>query len=352
MKRIFLILSLLAVSSFTFAGDLNPPSAPGSTMKTLGEVEPRIPLGQADFPVTINQSGSYYLTENVTLASVAYAFHITADNVSIDLMGFTVKGDSSCSDGVYIDGQKNINISNGTFDGFSYSGIYCWENNSQNINVRNVTIKNCAGSGIKLVGDESCVENCRIIDCGTGGSLVRGIYVVSQSRVANCLIKNFGSNSTGNGPEYAIGCYKSSHIIGNIIDGNFESSSANYLYMILCSDGCIVKNNTITQNGVSANCKRFWGISASKGVTCVGNNVSENAYQLSATGYSYGIYASDGCMLKENTVYRNFYNSSTVSTYGMYATGNCLVDSNAIYSNTGTNLYTSSDCVLGTNLAP
>ena len=57
----FLVFSLLAV-----AGDLEPNSPPGPTMKTLDEVEPRVPIRASDLPLTISQSGSYYLVEDVT----------------------------------------------------------------------------------------------------------------------------------------------------------------------------------------------------------------------------------------------------------------------------------------------
>ena len=62
------VLGLLAVA---VAGDLQPPAAPGSTMKTLDEVEPRIPISQDDIPLTINQNGSYYLTEDLTATETA-----------------------------------------------------------------------------------------------------------------------------------------------------------------------------------------------------------------------------------------------------------------------------------------
>ncbi len=351
MKRIFLILTLLAVSSFAIAGDLNPPAAPGSTMKTLGEVEPRIPLGQADFPVSIHQSGSYYLTENVTISTASNAFYIAADDVSIDLMGFTITGTSNSSCGVSIGSQKNISISNGTFDGFGYSGIYCPYNTAQNIHIENVVAENCAKAGIYILANENSVENCRVLNCGTNRAYACGIAVGSQSRVVNCLVEGCGENSSGT-TVYAITGNSSSQIVGNIVKGNFGSSSADHIYMIKGIDGSIVKDNIVVQNGINANTQHFYTIFVSDGSSCVGNSVFENASGISSVYTAYGIFADNCCVVKGNTVHGNFSNPSTTYFCGLSAIDSCLIDSNAIYSNTGTNLYTLNGCVLGTNVAP
>src|SRR5437868_13887701 len=74
--------------STTFAqGNLTPPGAPAPTMKTLDQVEARIPISSV--PYTISASGSYYLTTNVT-ATVSNAITIAASGVTLDLNGFTI----------------------------------------------------------------------------------------------------------------------------------------------------------------------------------------------------------------------------------------------------------------------
>ena len=57
-KRIGLYVAAVAgLAGMVFAqGSLTPPGAPGSTMKTLDQVEPRIPVSSA--PVTLSAPGS------------------------------------------------------------------------------------------------------------------------------------------------------------------------------------------------------------------------------------------------------------------------------------------------------
>src|SRR5512140_1214692 len=51
------------------------------------------PLDTAGFPVTISEPGSYRLSGNLTVADAAStAIQITADNVTLDLNGFTISG--------------------------------------------------------------------------------------------------------------------------------------------------------------------------------------------------------------------------------------------------------------------
>jgi hypothetical protein len=109
---------ILPPSSFILAqGPLTPPGAPTATMKTLDQVEARTPISSA--PFTINQSGSYYLTGNLTVSS-GTAITIAADQVTLDLNGFSISSTASpaSGSGVHVSGlRRNVTVRNGHIRG-------------------------------------------------------------------------------------------------------------------------------------------------------------------------------------------------------------------------------------------
>ena len=52
------LAGLLLFSTFAIAGSLEPSGPPGPTMKTLNEVEPRVPIHASDLPLTITEPNS------------------------------------------------------------------------------------------------------------------------------------------------------------------------------------------------------------------------------------------------------------------------------------------------------
>ncbi len=60
------------------AGNVTPGDAPG-------------------FPITISRAGSYKLTGNLTVPAGSHGIEVTANNVTLDLNGFTISGAGSCT---------------------------------------------------------------------------------------------------------------------------------------------------------------------------------------------------------------------------------------------------------------
>ena len=113
------------------AGPLDPPVGPiAPTFKTLTEVEPRVAINATNTPgdgnsiYRITQPGSYYLTGNVAGVSGRSGIEIAADNVTIDLMGFSVEGVGGSLDGVTTElTRNNLTVRNGTVSGWGQDGI-------------------------------------------------------------------------------------------------------------------------------------------------------------------------------------------------------------------------------------
>ena len=81
------ICTLLTITANS-QGVLTPPGAPAPMMKTLQQIEPRTPI--SSLPYTISAPGSYYLTG--PLNSTNTGITVAANDVTIDLMGFTISG--------------------------------------------------------------------------------------------------------------------------------------------------------------------------------------------------------------------------------------------------------------------
>lgn len=136
IASIAFLLSLWFVSP-VLAGPLSPPpGGPSSTHKTLTEVEPRTPLNPADAPADalaafrIKSPGSYYLTGDLTgFAGPGgpSGIVIESSDVTIDLGGFTLRGDFFTGDGIRIEGAlDNVTIRNGVVTGWAGRGIDLW----------------------------------------------------------------------------------------------------------------------------------------------------------------------------------------------------------------------------------
>src|SRR5262245_21934635 len=97
-------------------GSLAPPGAPAPSMKTLDQIEARMPISVA--PSILTDPGSYYLTTNLVGVANNYGIAILADNVTLDLNGFAVIGVNNAFTGIGIFGQKNVCVRNGTVRGW------------------------------------------------------------------------------------------------------------------------------------------------------------------------------------------------------------------------------------------
>ncbi len=272
------------ITSAALAGPLDPPPGPiESTGKTLTEVEPRTAInsvntpGDSDSAFRITQSGSYYLTQNISIIgfiSDLHAIEIAADNVTIDLNGFTLTGLSGTLNGIRTDGtgHHNIVIKNGTIQSF-LTGIALNGTDSTEIAVEKVSVLNCDVIGI-------AIRSGRVSDCVVKDSGGTGIIASSNSFVETCTIENSGSDGINAG--------SGSIIRDNIVRDNFNDG-------IRVASRCIVRDNLVSGNGLATGNKA--GIQIYGGDSLIQSNV--------IVSNEFGLRSSSVSIFAQNIVSNN-----------------------------------------------
>lgn len=184
-RAIWLTLVLLSTlnprPSTGFAqGSLTPPGAPAPTMKTLAQIEPRTPISAA--PFTISAAGSYYLTTNLSPAINQNGIVIAADNVTIDLNGFTLFGGGGGSgEGISASGARtNVVVRNGTVRNWPGSGVNLYDSGSSHAIIQNLRAMSNGFTGIAIK------NGSRALECVASGNGQRGILVDNDCLVERC----------------------------------------------------------------------------------------------------------------------------------------------------------------------
>lgn len=253
-------------------GPLQPDSAPGPSLRTLEQVEPRTPI--TNLPVTISQSGSYYLTGSLTAPPRTNGILITVSNVVIDLNGYGLygagwgRGIATASFGF----RGSLAVYNGVISGWT-NGIYAPD--CEGSIFRDLRIENNLGSGA-IIGPGSMVTRCLfahngvnttstaltvyyssiVADCVAADNASYGLSV-SGGLVADCVSRNNGAGISVSSYGLVTRCLASKNrghgfsvnglIMNNIAEGNRYLTTTSMGFRVLGQsrlDSNLARDNT------------------------------------------------------------------------------------------------------------
>jgi len=212
---------IAVMSKIAQGGPLNPPAGPiAPTGKTVQEIydkvartdvglsEPRIPVqslsGSATALYVISQPGSYYLTGNIQGVAGKNGIEITADDVSLDLCGYSMIGVGSSLSGVLATSTTaSLRLCDGKLTGWGQRGVH-----TQAIRaavLRDLIASNNGNAGF-LLGDNhvcrSCIavwnghfgfesrENCSYFGCAARHNGFGGFNAPFGSCIESCVAEN------------------------------------------------------------------------------------------------------------------------------------------------------------------
>lgn len=306
------VLILTACAGSTLAGPLSPPAGPVlPSMKTLQDIEPRTPINSITCPgdndalpsvFKITQSGSYYLPGNLTAVATKIAIEVAADNVTIDLNGFTIR-----------DGLAGI----------AYIGV------GADITVRNGTLRDCANGGIVLSGVvRPRVEQVTVSGCAGSD----GFDLGEQAIVVDC---------TSRGNFNGFTCRGSTSIRGCTAEANSQLGFG-FLGSGIAIDGCVAKNNLWTGflggEGAFTNCTAKGN--GFMGFDTLSNTILTNCVAIGNA--EHGIDTGDTCVVRDSVAQGNG-GAGIVLSFGGSATG-CTARANG-----GHGIEAASECTVTDN---
>lgn len=330
-------LTLLAAAFFcapsAFSqGPLTPPSGtPAPVMKSLDQLEPRTPIPAAGpFPYTISQSGSYYLTGNITGNTDALV--VDAADVAIDLNGFTITGTSGTPRAVSTTANaRRLSVKNGTIlqggagiDAVSVVGV-------EMLDVTGVKVTDCTGPAIR--GG----SNCRISGCSIrgGSGTTHGINVGLSASIRDTgVVLTTGIGILTNNGSSLTGCVVSGGNSGIVTGDHAILSdcrvSGTGTYGITAGAGAVIERCVVS--GITAGGSSQAAIQAGSS-----SRITDSVARLNVvnTGISVGSYSSlEGCVSSSNTSASNLSYGFDMASYSS-AIGCTATDMRSTYSTPG-----------------
>lgn len=236
-------LMLQSQTAGVFAqGSLTPAGAPAPTMKTLDQIEPRIPI--ASVPYNITQSGSYYLTTNLSAGAgfggITIVFGV--NNVTVDLNGFTLSGSATNSAaGIFVLSGR-VRIRNGMITGWGAEGI---DAVSASGSVFEDLLVAGNGRGASAAGGLRAGNDTQIIRCTVVSNSLVGIYAGAHSKIESCI-------ATANGD---IGIQAGSQCVLERCTSDYNNQSGFDIGQDSVISRCAASYNGFVGIGANINCR-------------------------------------------------------------------------------------------------
>lgn len=199
------------------------------------------------FPVTISEPGSYRLTSNLVVKEAGVTvIEITANDVTIDLAGFSIVGPNTCA-GTPVE----CTIPGG--GGIGIKAVADAGPSPENVRVMNGTVRGMGGHGIRMMGTGTVVEHVHAVSNG-GPGIVVGLGSIIDSV------------ATFNGAGAAV--------VGLVVRGTV---AMNNVFGIFIRPGGVATGNSAIANAAT-------GLSVQCPAVVVGNSTSNNGTDLQLNG--------------------------------------------------------------------
>jgi len=375
------VLGGLAHMSPAQEDGLTPAGPPGSVltrMKTLNEIEPRSVI--SSLPVTITNSGAYVVIANLVCTNNGYGIIVQADDVTIDLNGFTLSGSPGSQSAIKVNGSpSHLFVRNGTIRGWGvsavdamggrncrYEDILAFSNGFNNTMAAfqfgtNTVAARCVAFTNKnagfTIGQGSKIENCAAMNNGGMGMIlsrccvltgctfsensVHGLYSKESCLVSDCLsVSNSGMGFYLDWNSSVSHCAAAHNASEGFLAGRASTISGcsalrNGSHGFNIFNGSVISESSAYQNG-GCGIRAYADASiracvasenASDGISAQGGScVSDCLAVLHTNINTCGISLQGGGKASGNTCRNNFY--------GIYADSRATIADNQAVGNT------------------
>jgi hypothetical protein len=241
MKKLLLLVMvgavLLSVAPVLADGDFYVVAAGGGVGTKI-----------TSLPKEITSPGFYYLAGNLSYTGASSGIDVKCDDVTIDLMGFSLTNNGTGGAGIQFNNHKNVEIRNGTFSGWTYAISDGPAGGARN-RALNIRVEN-GSYGIQFIGTDNLIKGCisdtLYIGIVCHGGVVSGNTVSNNDRGIVASKGTISGNTTRNCHTYGIEIKGASTVIHNTVVTTMASQIGFY---INTADPTLVIQNTASGPG-------------------------------------------------------------------------------------------------------